>query len=166
PARYQCRFFTSSLQCRNKGVYKNSAQLKLFRRLVFKTSKMTGLRIKYMEKLEIKNGSLWNAVKLSRLKGAKTKKMNKIHSANGIIYAKKDIANAFAENYERVHYLTKNLGTTTNNNIVKKKYIKIVTKSNTNTSKNNVNTYKIKSLIEKLNNKKAPGIDNITNLQL
>ncbi|KAK0072571.1 hypothetical protein PV326_014342, partial [Microctonus aethiopoides] len=114
----------------------------------------------------IKNGSLWNAVKLSRLKGAKTKKMNKIHSANGIIYAKKDIANAFAENYERVHYLTKNLGTTTNNNIVKKKYIKIVTKSNTNTSKNNVNTYKIKSLIEKLNNKKAPGIDNITNLQL
>ncbi|KAK0157311.1 hypothetical protein PV328_011069 [Microctonus aethiopoides] len=43
PARYQCRFFTSSLQCRNKGVYKNSAQLKLFRRLVFKTSKMTGL---------------------------------------------------------------------------------------------------------------------------
>ncbi|KAK0160201.1 hypothetical protein PV328_007629 [Microctonus aethiopoides] len=43
PARYQCRFFTSSLQCRNKGVNKNSAQLKLFRRLVFKTSKMTGL---------------------------------------------------------------------------------------------------------------------------
>ncbi|KAK0170588.1 hypothetical protein PV328_008425 [Microctonus aethiopoides] len=44
PARYQCRFFTSSLQCRNKGVYKNAAQLKLFRRLVFKTSKMTGLK--------------------------------------------------------------------------------------------------------------------------
>ncbi|KAK0076254.1 hypothetical protein PV325_005681 [Microctonus aethiopoides] len=44
PARYQCRFITSSLQCRNKGVNKNSAQLKLFRRLVFKTSKMTGLQ--------------------------------------------------------------------------------------------------------------------------
>lgn len=109
---------------------------------------------KYMEKLEIKNGSLWNAVKLSRLKVAKTKKINKIHIANSIIYTKKDIVNAFAENFERVHYLTKNLGITTNNNIVKKEYIKIVKKSNTNTI-NNINTYEIKSLTEKLNEKKS-----------
>ncbi|KAK0160419.1 hypothetical protein PV328_007830 [Microctonus aethiopoides] len=45
PARYQCRFFTSPLQCRNKGVYKNSAWFEFLRRLVFKMSKIPGLQV-------------------------------------------------------------------------------------------------------------------------
>lgn len=95
----------------------------------------------------------------------KEKEMNKIHNVNGIIYDKKEVANAFADNFERVYHPTEDLGFTKSNNLLKKENANIIKKSSRNTI-NNVNAHEIKSLIKKLNNKKAPGIDNVTNLQL
>lgn len=132
----------------------------------YKLQKQKNVQIsKYLEKLEVKNSSLWNAVRLSKLRGAETKKINEFHSANGIIYDKKEIANAFVDNFERVHYLTENLGFNNNNKFIRKEYNKIVDKNITN-SIDEVNSHQVKALIKKLKNKKAPGIDNIINLQL
>lgn len=118
-----------------------------------------------MKKLEIKNGSLLGAVRLSRLKKTQSKKINKLHSTNGIIYDKSEIGNALADNFEQIYYLTENFDTHANNIDINKEYLNIVNKNNL-IQPENIAPYEIKTLIKKLNNKKAPGIDSISNLQL
>ncbi|KAK0169482.1 hypothetical protein PV327_011541, partial [Microctonus hyperodae] len=115
-----------------------------------------------MKKLEIKNGSLWNAVRLSKINSKNNKKVHKIHSYNGITYDKKEIANSFADNFEKVHRLTINLGNTSTNNLIKQKYDEMMN-SEINEIPSKIHPYEIKEIIKKLKNEKAPGVDNINN---
>lgn len=61
----------------------------------------------YLKELNIKNGTLWNALRFDKLSnGMKINDKNKIHGPNGITYNKTDIANIFADCFENVHNLT------------------------------------------------------------
>lgn len=92
---------------------------------------------------------------------------NKIHEPNGITYNKLDIANIFADCFENVHNLTKDFGNPIHNNKIKKNYTKIIgQRKEINIVRVAIHTKDIKDVIKKLKNKKAPGIDGITNTQI
>lgn len=118
-----------------------------------------------MKNLRVSNGSLWNAVIMSKWRQNKTKKIRKIHSQNGIIFDKKEIVESFADTFEKIHHTTSKFGTTKTNNLVKHNFnaIRVDNTSNINIQ---IHTHEIKILISKLKNKKAPGLDKISNLQL
>ncbi|KAK0178552.1 hypothetical protein PV327_007431 [Microctonus hyperodae] len=121
---------------------------------------------KYLKSLEIRNGSLWNTVRFVKfIKGVKNSNIQKLHGPNGIVYSNKDKADVFADYFESVYSITEDFGSNSHNKIINKEYNKIIHNEN-----NDDNQYKrtysrdIKSVISKLKNKKAPGIDGISNL--
>lgn len=101
------------------------------------------------------------------MNGTSVANKNKIHSPNGIIYNKIDIANVFADHFENVHNLTRDMGNSKLNNKIKIKYREIShLRSAPNQNRTYIHSVEIKSIIAKLKNKKAPGMDGITNLQI
>lgn len=82
---------------------------------------------RHLQDLNIRNGTLWNAMKINKLaSGHKNINKNEIHGPNGISYDKLDIANIFADHFEIVHELTKDFGYPKHNNIIKKSYSEII----------------------------------------
>lgn len=127
----------------------------------FKNDKLS----KTMKKLNIRDGTLWNAVRLSKWRNNKSKKIYKIYSQYGITFDKKQIADSFADSFEKIHHMTINLGNTELNNIIKRNYERIADLDNDGLAFQ-INSHEIKDLFKKLKTKKAPGIDNVSNLQL
>lgn len=124
---------------------------------------------KFLKSLEIRNGSIWNAIKMHKLKnGTKNKKINKIHGPNGIVYNNIDKANVFANYFESVYSLTEDYGYNKHNNTINKSYERIINNntSNDNNDFNRIYSNDIRAVIKTLKNKKAPGIDGVSNLQI
>ncbi|KAK0156959.1 hypothetical protein PV327_011494, partial [Microctonus hyperodae] len=64
----------------------------------------------YLQELNVKNGTLWNTIKINKLinnNNSSKQIKNKIHGPNGLEYNKDKIANIFADHFEKVHRITK-----------------------------------------------------------
>lgn len=123
---------------------------------------------KYAQDLDIKNGSLWNAVKMSKYSKNTTKHIiNKIHDSNGINTNIKEIPNIFADYFESVHHITKDYRYDEHNNMIRNKYYEITQGiNNTTLTTFTIRATEIKDIIRQLKNKKSPGIDLLSNIQI
>lgn len=160
--RNRMRKIQQKYQCKTCKKIVNSLNNQIKYKLQdFKNEKL----IKTMKELNIRNGTLWNAVRLSKWRSNKSKKVYKIHSQTGITYNKNQIAEAFADNFEKIHHMTVNFVGTVLNNLIKRNYTSVADADNTGMAFQ-IYTHEIKALFKKLKNKKAPGLDSVNNLQL
>lgn len=119
---------------------------------------------KKLSKLNTKDGSLW---KLTKHFTRKTNnKIPTLHSTNGLVFEDKEKTEVIANQFEKVHTLTKDFSTYEFNREIKKKYKKILRKTFNEDEIDFIFPREIKKAIKSTKARKAPGLDGIQNIIL
>ena len=117
-----------------------------------------------LSKLTIKDNSLWKMTK------ALTKNDNNsippLHGERGIVFSTPEKAEALAENCEKVHHLTENLGNEKLEKEAKEKYYEVKNSAVNFDEIKYVSPYEIKKAMSKMKPRKAPGHEGIQNIVL
>ena len=117
-----------------------------------------------LDKLEIKDNSLWKVAKCLTKK--KETLIPVLHGLNGLAISNEDRIAQIADNFENVHHLTEHMGDYDNDRQIHIKYDEI-NKNHIDKDQIDLATPReIKRAIQRTRPKKAPGLDNVQNILL
>ena len=150
---------------RTGDVFYNKLKNKISKEAKVRLAELTNNRWETkLKSLKPSNNTLWKLWKSFTRKS--DNKIPTLHGPNGLVYTNKEKADVLADNFEKVHSLTKDFGNKKISKNVKKRYKKIKDK------KVNLGTIKltspkeIQNIIKKMRPRKAPGHDGMQNIVL
>ena len=117
-----------------------------------------------LDKLEVKDNSLWKMAKC--LTKRKETEIPVLHDLNGLALSNEDRVAQIADNFEKVHHLTGDMGDYDNDRLIHKVYNEIQKKTIDKDQIEPTNPKEIRKVIKRTKPKKAPGLDNIQNILL
>ena len=118
---------------------------------------------KKLEKLTVKDNSLWKVVK--NIKN-KIKPIPTLHGKSGLAFGDEEKAREIGDHFEQVHHITEDLGDYETERLVDNTYSNIKTKEILIEDINLTSPKEIKKIIQSTKSKKAPGYDEIQNIIL
>lgn len=116
-----------------------------------------------LKTLNTKDHTLWNSIKLHK---SKDNTIPILHGPNGLALDNQSKADAIADVFERVHYLTQDLSNNQTINQINNSYRNITTQPTNLEEIKLVTIEEIKTIIKSIKPKKAPGFDNIQNITI
>ena len=119
---------------------------------------------KKVKSLSAKDNSIWSMTKA--LTNENTDNIPTLHADTGLVFSDKDKAEALARNFEKVHYLTLNLGDEATEILTCDTYRHIKRKQIDTDTIQLVTPREVQQAIKYTKPKKAPGNDNIQNILL